>query len=111
MSAHTLGLASWLALVLLQPAWYLWLAPPTRPGLALALMLPPLLLPLLALRSGTRRMLLWAGMLALFYFCHGLVAAWVTPAARVPALVEAVLCALLIASLGLASRRPATVAR
>lgn len=101
------GFAAWAALVLLQFAWYLWLAPPANanPGLALALTLPPLLLPLLALRTSARRALLWVGILALFYFCHGVVAAWVVPEARLPALLETFLCVILIAALGVDSRR------
>jgi uncharacterized membrane protein len=96
------GVAAWMALILLQPAWYLWLAPPADgpPGVALLLTLPPLLLPLLALRTSLRRALLWAGIVALFYFCHGIVAAWVIPATRVPALIEALLCVVLIGALG-----------
>lgn len=108
MTALRAGFATWAALVLLQPLWYLWLAPPARgtPWLALALTVPPLLLPLLVLRASARRALLCAGILALFYFCHGIVAAWVTPSARLPALLEAVLCAVLIGTLGADTRRP-----
>lgn len=107
MSALRAGLGAWASLVLLQFAWYLWWAPPQngQPALALALTVPPLLLPLFALRTGARRALLWAGILALFYFCHGLVAAWVVPATRLPALTEALLCALLIGALGADARR------
>jgi len=107
MTARHVGLLAWLLLVLLQPAWYLWLAPPAAasPLLALALTLPPLLLPALALRRSTARALLWVGMLALFYFCHGIVAAWVAPQARVPAILETLLCLLLVASLGAGVRR------
>jgi len=106
MSTRT-GFIAWAALVLLQPAWYFWLAPPAngRPWIALLLTLPPLLLPLTALRTNPRRALLWAGIVALFYFCHGIVAAWVVPQARVPALAEALLCAMLIAALGRRKRR------
>lgn len=102
MTARRIGLAAWAALVLLQPAWYFLLAPPAggSPWLALALTLPPLLLPLTALHVGTRRALLWIGIVALFYFCHGIVAAWVVPSARVPALIETVLCVILIAAFG-----------
>lgn len=97
-----IGFIAWAALVLLQPAWYLWLAPPAngRPWIALLLTLPPLLLPLTALRPNPRRALLWAGIIALFYFCHAIVAAWVVPQARVPAVIEALLCAILIAAPG-----------
>lgn len=106
MGALRTGLTAWAALVLLQLAWYLWLAPPATasPALALALTLPPLLLPLLALRSGARRALLWVGILALFYFCHGVVAAWAIPATRLPALAEALLCVVVIGALGADAR-------
>ena len=107
MTPERVGAAAWIALVLLQFAWYAWIAPPTggTPWIALALTLPPLLLPLIALRSGVRRALLWAGVVALFYFCHGVVAAWTAPAARVPALIECVLCVVLIGTLGWSVRR------
>lgn len=106
MSTRHIAFAAWAVLVLLQPAWYLLLAPPAggSPWLALALTLPPLLLPLTALRSGARRALLWIGIVALFYFCHGIVAAWAVPAARVPALIETVLCVILIAAFGFDTR-------
>jgi len=107
MNPLRIGALAWAALVLLQPAWYLWLAPPANgnPAFALLLTLPPLLLPLLALRSGLRRALLWVGIVALFYFCHGIVAAWVIAAARLPAIIEVLLCVVLIAALGVDARR------
>ena len=107
MSAQRVGFAAWATLVLLQPAWYLWLAPPAngRAWLALLFTLPPLLLPLTALRTSPRRALSWAGIVALFYFCHGIVAAWAVPQARVPALIEALLCAVLIAAPAWRKRR------
>lgn len=98
MSAIRLGKMAWALLVLLQMAWYLWLAPPVngQGGLALALALPALLLPLLAFRRGPRRMLLWVGIASLFYFAHGVVAAYSEPSVRLPALIEVALCVLLI---------------
>ena len=106
MTPQRVGLAAWAALALLQLAWYLWWAPPANgnAGFALALTLPPLLLPLLALRTGPRRALLWVGIVALFYVCHGVVAAWVYPATRVPALLEVALCLALIGALGMDTR-------
>ena len=106
MNTFAAGFAAWAGLVLLQPAWYLWLAPPAngQGGLALALTLPPLLLPLLAARRGPRRMLLWIGIISLGYFCHGVVAAWTSPAARLPALLEIALCVVLIFALGAIAR-------
>lgn len=102
MSTDGLGALVWIALVLLQFAWYLAIAPPATgsPWIALMLTLPPLLLPLAALRRGLRRALFWAGVVALVFFCHGIVAAWTTPAARVPAMLESALCALLIGAVG-----------
>ena len=102
MKPLQVGYVAWAALVALQLAWYLWLAPPAGGSafFALLLTLPPLLLPLLALQVSARRALLWVGIVALFYFCHGVVAAWVIPAARAPALLEASLCIVLIGALG-----------
>jgi len=106
MNGERIALIAWAALVALQPIWYLWLAPPAngQSWFALVLTLPCLLLPLLALRKSVGRALLWIGIVALFYFCHGIVAAWTTPAACVPALVEAVLCVVLIGAMGLRVR-------
>ncbi len=106
MKAETWGFAAWAGLVALQPAWYLWLAPPANgnSALALALTLPPLLLPLLALLRGPKRALLWIGIISLGYFCHGIVAAWSLPAVRVPALIEVALCVVLIGALGAITR-------
>lgn len=102
MKALYIGCCAWAGVVLLQLAWYLWLAPPAGGSalFALLLTLPPLLLPLLALRNSVRRAVLWVGIIALFYFCHGIVAAWVIPAARLPALLEVLLSVVLICALG-----------
>ncbi|HEY6985619.1 MAG TPA: DUF2069 domain-containing protein, partial [Rhodanobacteraceae bacterium] len=88
--------------------WYLIVAPPLAgsPWIAIAVALPMLLLPLLALPSGWRRVLFWCGVVALFYFCHGVVAAWVGgPSARFPAILEAMLCVVLIGTVGWIGRR------
>ena len=102
-----LGLAAWAALAALQVVWHGWLLPPQvlPVALVLAITLVPLLLPMLALRQ-PRRALLWVGILALFYFCHGVAEAWSAPAERALALVEIALTVLLIALLGAGVRRP-----
>ncbi|WP_329742720.1 DUF2069 domain-containing protein [Dyella sp. A6] len=100
------GLVAWAGLALLQLAWYVWLFPPQHVPvwLALAITVVPLLLPLTALPN-LRRALLWAGILSLFYFCHGVAEAWSAPHERIPALLEVALTLLLIGSLGAGVRR------
>jgi uncharacterized membrane protein len=109
------GIVAWMALLLLQLAWHSWLMPPAngRIGLALALTLPPLLLPLLALRRGIKRSLLWVGIVSLGYFCHGVVIAWALPSMRLMAVAEVILCVALIATLAwiVSSDRPKVSAR
>lgn len=102
MTARHLGFAAWAALIALHVAWAGRLAPPTngKVGLALALTITPLLLPLLALRSSPGRALLWVGILSLFYFCHGVVAAWSEPRVQLPALIEIALTLTVIGALG-----------
>lgn len=106
MMAMRCGFLAWAGLVILQVAWHAWLAPPANGqiGLALALTLPPLLLPVLALRRGAKRALLWIGIVSLGYFCHGVVVAWAIPSMRWPALIEVALCVLLIGTLGWITR-------
>lgn len=112
-SSDRLGRAAWFALSALQLLWYGWLAPPrTMPvGLVLALTVIPLLLPLLALRRGLHRALLWVGILSLFYFCHGVAEAWSAPTERWLALAEIALTLLLIGTLGAGVRRKSSVSR
>jgi uncharacterized membrane protein len=101
-----IGLLAWAALLALQMAWYAWLAPSHTlpPAAALGIAVIPLLLPLPALRR-PRRALLWAGMLALFYFCHGVAEAWSAPGERTLAWLEILLSLLLIGSLGAGVRK------
>ena len=87
-----------LALLALQPAWYLWLAPPTvlpPPFAAVAMSMPllPVVL-LLVLRRPSAGF--WAGLAALFYFSHGVMEAWASPEVRALALVEATLSVMLV---------------
>lgn len=106
--AHRIGVTAWIALILLQCAWYVWLFPPQRVPmwLALGLAVVPLLLPWLAIRN-IRRALLWTGILSLFYFCHGVAESWSSTQERLPALLEVALTLLLIGVLGVGVRRRA----
>ncbi|HET7331076.1 DUF2069 domain-containing protein [Dyella sp.] len=98
---NRIGVAAWIAQILLQSAWYAWLFPPQRMPiwLALGLAVVPLLLPLLAI-GNVRRALLWVGMLNLFYFCHGVAESWSSAQERVPAMLEVLFALLLIGALG-----------
>lgn len=107
-----IGVTAWLALIVLQCAWYAWLFPPQQVPMwvALAITVVPLLLPFLAIRD-VRRALLWVGILSLFYFCHGIAESWSSPQERWPALIEVLLTLLLIGALGAGvKRRPKTAA-
>lgn len=99
------GLAAWAALLAIQVTWYLAYPPLSMPvWVALVLTVPPLLLPLFSLPNVTRA-LLWAGILALFYFCHGVAEAWSSSADRWLAWLEILCTLLLIGTLGAGVRR------
>ncbi len=105
MSAARLGLAAWAGLVLLHGAWLFWIEPPSAPLVLIAsLRIGPLLLPLLVLHRDARRARLWVGILALFYFCHGVMEAYAEPAVRLAALGEIGLCLVAIGTLGWEAR-------
>lgn len=103
---YRVGLAAWAALTLLQLAWHGWLFPaqvmPT--WVALLITVVPLLLPLFAIRD-VRRALLWAGILSLFYFCHGVSEAWSAQGERWLAWLEIVFTLSLITVLGAGVKR------
>ncbi len=107
-AARLVGRAAWAGLAVLQVVWHAWWVPPAQGQALLAAVVAvvPLLLPLLAWRRPSRA-LLWAGIVALFYFCHGIMEAWTVPAARLPAWLEIVFSAGLIVALGAAvQKRP-----
>ena len=95
-----IGFAAWGAQATLQIAWHAWLLPPQRMPVAAALVIAllPLALPLLYWRTPPRA-LIAAGMVSLFYFCHGVAEAWASPAERVLACIEIALALVLIGSL------------
>ena len=87
-----------LAMLFLQLAWRLWLAPPAQAApwaMALFFCLP--ILPavvLVAMRH--RRAGFWGSLAALLYFSHGVMLAWSEPGVRALALAEATLAAVLV---------------
>ncbi|TAN07898.1 MAG: DUF2069 domain-containing protein [Rhodanobacteraceae bacterium] len=94
-----IGIIAWTALALLQIVWHAWLLPPahTSVAAALAIGLVPLAIPLAYWRTPSRALLL-AGMICLFYFCHGVAVAWAAPHARALAWIEIVLAVVVILS-------------
>lgn len=106
--ARQAGFAAWAALAVLQIVWHAWWVPPPQGSALLAAVVAviPLLLPLLALHRPPRA-LLWTGIIALFYFCHGIMEAWTLPAARGPAALEILLSVIIVGALGAAvQKRP-----
>ncbi len=92
-----IGFAAWAALALLQIVWHAWLLPPERMPIAVALLftLLPLAIPLVYWRTPARALLL-AGMVCLFYFCHGVAEAYAAPRERVFAALEIALAVVVI---------------
>ncbi len=104
--ARIAGYAGWIGLIVLQLVWHVWLLPDAHSPMSavLLLALAPLLLPLLAIRRPARA-LLWAGIVALFYFCHGVAEVWTIPAERLLATLEIAFSLLLILALGAGVQR------
>ncbi len=102
VDALRIGAMALIALALLQILWHVWLAPPPTaqlwPTLALAVM--PLLPGLWVCLRNLRRGVLIGGIVCLFYFCHGVSAAYGDPAVRVPALAEITLTLIVIGASG-----------
>lgn len=104
------GGAALLALLALQFAWHAWWLPPERASawLVAALYAAPLAACALLWWRRPSRGLVVAGMLGLFYFCHGVAEAWSDPPARVLALLEVALVLVVIVAplpAALAARR------
>ncbi|HJP99931.1 MAG TPA: DUF2069 domain-containing protein [Rhodanobacteraceae bacterium] len=102
--AQRIGFAAWAALALLQVAWHGWWLPPREMPVAAALgiALVPLAFPLAYWRQPTRALLL-AGMISLFYFCHGVAEAFAPSSARPFAWIEIGLAVVLVLS---SARKP-----
>ena len=91
--SHRIAGIALLALALLFVAWFR----DDRHAAAALLVfaLPPLLLALPAWRGG-RRAAFWAGVLALFWFSHGVMVAWTRPAEALFAWLEIVLSLVVV---------------
>ncbi|MCK7594327.1 DUF2069 domain-containing protein [Pseudomarimonas salicorniae] len=100
--ARSAAIALFFLLCLLQPVWYLWLAPPASlpAWLALSLALIPLAPVMVLLALGRPSALFWAGVVSLLYFCHGVMEGWTVPATRGLGLFEASIAFALVCAVG-----------
>lgn len=100
--SRKIALALFVALCLLQPVWYLWLAPPTllAPWLVLTIFALPLAVvgALFVLRRPSA--LFWAGVVSLLYFCHGVMEGWSVPEVRLLGTLEALIAFVLVCAVG-----------
>lgn len=89
------GACRWalVGLILLQPVWFAWLAPPelVPPWMAITIMGLPLLLALPFVWRLRKNALVVAGCVLLVHFCLAVSEAWANPAARVPAVIQVLL--------------------
>lgn len=103
MSAQTtrflfLGRLGYFGLLLLQPIWILYLAPPQlgSPWVLLTLLWLPLWFPLYGIIKGHAYTLAWANFVVMIYFLHSLTHLWVSDGLRqFLALIELVLACLM----------------
>ncbi|MEH6420646.1 DUF2069 domain-containing protein [Pseudomonas sp. CGJS7] len=93
-------LAALIALTALFCVWYVLPRQHLLAGLSVFVAPPALLAVGVALRS--RLAAYWAGVIALFWFCHGVMLAWSSPAERGYAWIELVLALVVIFAANLA---------
>jgi len=101
------------ALVVLQFLWHAWLAPPARgPGWVVAgIFALPLLAVAVLFVARKPGAAVSAGMIALLYFCHGIMEAWAEPAVWPLGLAEAGLAAWVVFAAGWDGLRARIAAR
>lgn len=88
--ARQVTLASWFGLFALTLSWVTMFAESPRIPVSLMLIVyvGPLLIPLRGLLNANIRAHIWTTLLVLFYFIHGIVEAWASPAERWLAVTE-----------------------
>ncbi len=97
--AQALACVALIALIFLCLLWEALLAPIRPGGSLLMLKALPLLLPLFGLLRGKVYTYQWTALLALAYFCEGIVRAWSEHGtSRALALTEVLLASMLVAS-------------
>lgn len=104
--AHAAALGGYFGLLALLLLWNIWLAPSRYFPVALTLLVlvVPLLFPLRGLLHGRVSTHIWAGLLALLYFVHGVGEAVSNPQARGLGALEVVFSVILFAGAMLYAR-------
>jgi len=100
--SHRVLFAALVALALLYAWWFR--EDSHRTAAMLVFALPPLLMAWLVWRGSPRAGLV-SGLLALLWFSHGVVVAWVRPGERVPALLEVLLAVVVVLAASLPGLR------
>jgi uncharacterized membrane protein len=106
--SQQLARASYVGLLVLQPAWHALLPPPAGAGswpLA-AIATLPLLLPLKGVWRGSLRAMTWAGYLVMAYLVIGVMEAWANPPQRAASLLQIALVTVFVGSTLAFSRGP-----
>lgn len=92
---------AFLGVLVLQPLWFAWLAPPSV--LPMAFVLAVTILPMLVVLPGVLRLrtrpLVIAGCLLMFYFSFAVMEAWAHPAVRIQSIVQILLVTLYFTAL------------
>ena len=96
-AAYRIAMSGYFGLFMLMMLWTIWLAPPEKLPISLALIVAvgPLMFPLRGLLHARPYTFAWTGFLALLYLLHGTVEAWSSPAVRYLALLETLFSLLL----------------
>lgn len=85
-----------IALILLQPLWYGWMAPPVLADfwLPVVLLAGPLIVALPFVWGAGKSALVITGCILLIHFCVAVAEVWANPVARVPGIIQVVLIAI-----------------
>jgi uncharacterized membrane protein len=96
VSRHNSEWSLALALGALAIMYILWFRDATQPVAAIAVFAGPPLLLMAGVLRGSRSATFWSGVLALFWFSHGVMLAYDRPLERTPALAEVALALAVI---------------
>jgi len=90
---RTIALTGYFGIWILMPLWYTWLAPSTHfpAGMAVAVLLAPLVFPLIGMLKGKPYTYEWGAYVSLLYFMHGIGETYSEPDQRLYGSLEIIL--------------------